>query len=210
MNKVNVLAEDYVNHCDAIQFIKPFVTQLLGRTWHSRMSDSTYLICIRGKHFLVQTHRSQASFYRFRHYKTRAAFEYSELSRTVVAYLSFIDLPKCKTELWMMETSLNVPRSVALQALTNPGPAEQPPLAVFPDCTRRYWVDMWSAHRILQLHFQLSKADRYFFIQVTTQFIRSRGWVDPVPDPTPPEKNPKECPGIEPGTSVFVVFNANH
>jgi hypothetical protein len=26
--------------------------------------------------------------------------------------------------------------------------AEQPPLAVFPDCTRRYWVDMWSAHRI--------------------------------------------------------------
>jgi hypothetical protein len=54
-------------------------------------------------------------------------------------------------------------------------PAEQPPLAVFPDCTRRYWVDMWSAHRIPQLHFQLSKPDRYFFIQVTTQFIRSRG-----------------------------------
>jgi hypothetical protein len=26
--------------------------------------------------------------------------------------------------------------------LTNLGPAEQPPLAVFPDCTRRYWVDM--------------------------------------------------------------------
>jgi hypothetical protein len=24
-----------------------------------------------------------------------------------------------------------------------PWPAEQPPLAVFPDCTRRYWVDMW-------------------------------------------------------------------
>jgi hypothetical protein len=23
-----------------------------------------------------------------------------------------------------------------------PWPAEQPPLAVFPDCTRRYWVDM--------------------------------------------------------------------
>jgi len=56
-----------------------------------------------------------------------------------------------------------------------PWPAEQPPLAVFPDCTRRYWVDMWSAHRIPQLHFQLSKPDRYFFIQVTTQFIRSRG-----------------------------------
>jgi hypothetical protein len=37
--------------------------------------------------------------------------------------------------------------------------------------------------------FQLSKPDRYFFIQVTTQFIRSRGWVDPVPDPTPPEKS---------------------
>jgi hypothetical protein len=42
-------------------------------------------------------------------------------------------------------------------------------------------VDMWSAHRIPQLHFHLSKPDRYFFIQVTTQFIRSRGWVDPVP-----------------------------
>jgi hypothetical protein len=27
-----------------------------------------------------------------------------------------------------------------------PWPAEQPPLAVFPDCTRRYWVDVWSAH----------------------------------------------------------------
>jgi hypothetical protein len=38
-----------------------------------------------------------------------------------------------------------------------PWPAEQLPLAVFPDCTRRYWVDMWSAHRIKQLHFQLSK-----------------------------------------------------
>jgi hypothetical protein len=53
-----------------------------------------------------------------------------------------------------------------------PWPAEQPPLAVFPDCTRRYWVDKWSAHRIPQLHFQLFKPDRYFFIQVTTQFIR--------------------------------------
>jgi hypothetical protein len=79
--------------------------------------------------------------------------------------------------------------SVALQALTNLGPAEQPPLAVFPHCTRRYWVDMWSAHRIPQLNFQLSKPDRYFFIQVTTQFIRSRGWVDPVPDPTPLENS---------------------
>jgi hypothetical protein len=29
---------------------------------------------------------------------------------------------------------------------------------------------MWSAHRIPQLHFQLSKPDRYFFIQVTTTF----------------------------------------
>jgi hypothetical protein len=28
---------------------------------------------------------------------------------------------------------------------------------------------MWSADRIPQLHFQLSKLDRYFFIQVTTQ-----------------------------------------
>jgi hypothetical protein len=37
-------------------------------------------------------------------------------------------------------------KSVALQALKNLGLAEQPPLAVFPDCTRRYWVDMWSAH----------------------------------------------------------------
>jgi hypothetical protein len=52
-----------------------------------------------------------------------------------------------------------------------PWPAEQPPLAVFPDCTRRYWVDMWSAHRIPQL----SKPDCFFFIQVTTQFIPSRG-----------------------------------
>jgi hypothetical protein len=34
-----------------------------------------------------------------------------------------------------------------------PWPAEQPPLAVFPDCTRQYWVDMWSAHRIPQLHY---------------------------------------------------------
>jgi hypothetical protein len=25
-----------------------------------------------------------------------------------------------------------------------PWPAEQPSLTVFPDCTRRYWVDMWS------------------------------------------------------------------
>jgi hypothetical protein len=70
-----------------------------------------------------------------------------------------------------------------------PWPAEQPPLAVFPDCTRRYWVDMRSAHRIPQLHFQLSKPDRYFFIQVITQFIRSRGWVDHVPDPTSSEKS---------------------
>jgi hypothetical protein len=70
-----------------------------------------------------------------------------------------------------------------------PWPAEQPPLAVFPSSTRRYWVDMWSAHQIPQLHFQLSKPDRYWFIQVTTQFIRSRGWVDPVPDPTPSEKS---------------------
>jgi hypothetical protein len=54
-------------------------------------------------------------------------------------------------------------------------PYEQPPLAVFPDCTRRYWVDMWSTHGIPQLHYQLSKPDRYFLIQVTTQFIRSRG-----------------------------------
>jgi hypothetical protein len=40
-----------------------------------------------------------------------------------------------------------------------PWPAEQPPLVVFLDCTRRYWVDMWSAHRIPQLHFQLSKPE---------------------------------------------------
>jgi hypothetical protein len=65
----------------------------------------------------------------------------------------------------------NKNKSVALQALTNLGPAEQPPLAVFPNYTIRYWVDMWSAHRIPQLY----KPDRYFFVQVTTQFIRSRG-----------------------------------
>jgi hypothetical protein len=83
------------------------------------------------------------------------------------------------------EIKLKKNKSVALQALMNLGPAEQPPLAVFPYCSRRYWVDMWSAHRIPQLHFQLSKPDRYFFIQVTTQFIRSRS----VPDPTPSEKS---------------------
>jgi hypothetical protein len=33
--------------------------------------------------------------------------------------------------------------------------------------------------------------------------------VDPVPAQLP-QKNPKECPEIELGTSVFVVFNANH
>jgi hypothetical protein len=31
--------------------------------------------------------------------------------------------------------------------------------------------------RHILMIFQLSKPDRYFFIQVTTQFIRSRGWV---------------------------------
>jgi hypothetical protein len=96
--------------------------------------------------------------------------------------------------------SLVVPTSPHLKASSNKNPpwryssdelwpAEQPPLAVFPYCTRRYWVDVWSAHRIPQLHFQLSKPDRYFFIQVTTQFIRTRGCVDPVPDPTPSEKS---------------------
>jgi hypothetical protein len=53
-------------------------------------------------------------------------------------------------------------------------PAEQPPLAVFPDCTKRYWVDMWSARRIAQQHFQLSKPDRDFFSQVTTQPYRTK------------------------------------
>jgi hypothetical protein len=61
---------------------------------------------------------------------------------------------------------------------------------------------MWSAHRTPQLHFQLSKPDRYFFIQVTTQWTPLQTQL--------PQKNPKECPGIAPGTSVFVVFNANH
>jgi hypothetical protein len=28
--------------------------------------------------------------------------------------------------------------------------------------------------------------------------------------PQLPQKYPKECPGIKPGTSVFIVFNANH
>jgi hypothetical protein len=51
---------------------------------------------------------------------------------------------------------LSSPMPRGATALTNLGPAQQPPLAVFPDCTRRYWVDMWSAHRIPQLHFQLS------------------------------------------------------
>jgi hypothetical protein len=87
--------------------------------------------------------------------------------------------------------------------------AEQPPLAVFPDCTRRYWVDMWSAHRIPQLYFQLSKPDRYFFIQVTTQFTDHEAEWTPFQTQLP-QKNPKEFPEIEPGTSVFVVFNANH
>jgi hypothetical protein len=45
--------------------------------------------------------------------------------------------------------------------------AEQLPLAVFPDCTRRYWVDMWSAHRIPQLHFQLSYSSNYSVYPIT-------------------------------------------
>jgi hypothetical protein len=42
-----------------------------------------------------------------------------------------------------MQKARGYQKSVALQALTNLGPAEHLPLAVFPDCTRRYWVDMW-------------------------------------------------------------------
>jgi hypothetical protein len=107
---------------------------------------------------------------------------------TVYIYLSIF-----LNKLWSV-TSLSI---LGLYNIINPRryssdepwPAEQPPLAVLPDCTWRYWVDMWSAHRIPQLHVQLSKPDRYFFIQVTTQFIRSRGSVDPVPDPTPSEKS---------------------
>jgi hypothetical protein len=38
-----------------------------------------------------------------------------------------------------------------------PWPAEQPPLAVFPDRTRRYWVDMWSAHRIPCTYIHIQK-----------------------------------------------------
>jgi hypothetical protein len=64
-------------------------------------------------------------------------------------------------------------KSLALQALTNLGRLSSRRWQSFP--TAPDWVDMWSAHRIPQLHFQPSKPDRYFFIQVTTQFIRSRG-----------------------------------
>jgi hypothetical protein len=54
-----------------------------------------------------------------------------------------------------------------------PWPAEQPPLAVFPAAPDG--TGLTCGQHIPQLHFQLSKPDRYFFIQVTTQFIRSRG-----------------------------------
>jgi hypothetical protein len=56
-----------------------------------------------------------------------------------------------------------------------PWPAAQLPLAVFPDCTRRYWVDMWSAHRIPQLHFQLSKPDHLHYIIIKSQLFEN--WI---------------------------------
>jgi hypothetical protein len=46
---------------------------------------------------------------------------------------------------WIIELHLYIRGATGSD---EPWPAEQPPLAVFPDCTRRYWVDMWSAHRI--------------------------------------------------------------
>jgi hypothetical protein len=111
-------------------------------------------------------------------------------ARTLYAFPShacYMSHPPNISLMWCNNNNIIIIRGAT--GSEEPWPAKQPPLAVFPDCTRRYWVDMWSAHRIPQLHFQLSKPDRYFFIQVTTQFIRSRGWVDPVPDPTPSEKS---------------------
>jgi hypothetical protein len=83
-------------------------------------------------------------------------------------HLKWDEYKNCHCSVSIISNNNNNPWSYSSD---EPWPAEQPPLAVFPDCTRRYWVDMWSAHRIPQLHFQLSKLDRYFFIQVTTQFI---------------------------------------
>jgi hypothetical protein len=48
--------------------------------------------------------------------------------------------------------------------------AEQPPLAVFPDCTRRYWVDMWSAHRIPQLHFSFPNRKASLFLLLYSSY----------------------------------------
>jgi hypothetical protein len=85
--------------------------------------------------------------------------------------------PSLTTQMNMCNNNNNNNNNPWRYSSDEPWLAEQPPLAIFPDCTRRYCVDMWSAHRIPQLHFQLSKPDCYFFIQVTTQCIRSWGWV---------------------------------
>jgi hypothetical protein len=58
-------------------------------------------------------------------------------------------------------------------ALTNLGRLSSRRWQSFP--TAPDGTGLTCAHRIPQLHYQLSKPDRYFFIQVTTQFIRSRG-----------------------------------
>jgi hypothetical protein len=57
---------------------------------------------------------------------------------------------KCKVWSPMVNTEFNDNVHINIHNNNNPwryssdepGPAEQPPLAVFPDCTRRYWVDM--------------------------------------------------------------------
>jgi hypothetical protein len=68
----------------------------------------------------------------------------------------------------MEQCCVNNPRRYSSD---EPWPTEQPPLAVFPDCTRRYWVDMWSAHRIPQLHFQLSKPE-YWVIPIINVYMK--------------------------------------
>jgi hypothetical protein len=66
-------------------------------------------------------------------------------------------------------------KSVALQALTNLDRLSSrrwPSFPTAPDGTGLTCGQNIESHSCI---FQLSKPDRYFFIQVTTQFIRSRG-----------------------------------
>jgi hypothetical protein len=84
------------------------------------------------------------------------------------------------SDLWRSNAEMNffsdkINKSVALQALTNLGRLSSRRWQSFPTAPDGTGLTCGQAHRISQLHFQLSKPDRYFFIQITTQFIRSRG-----------------------------------